>query len=452
MKLNLNKKLFNDLFWNLKEDKNRFIINYGGAGSGKSYTQSQLEIFKCLTEKHKTLVIRKISTTLQDSVCALFLQILSDWKLNNYYTFNKVEKRFTFVNGSQIVCKGLDDPEKIKSIAGITRIWIEEASDLDEPDLQQLNTRLRGKSLKNPQITLTFNPISEEHWIKESFFDNTTSNTTIYKTTYLDNNFIDEEYKKVLNDYKDSDYNYYRIYALGDWGKINKGGEFYKNFDPSKHVNNNEYNENDNLFISFDENVTPYLSLSIAQVKIEREYTKLKIIDEIAISDYNLEDVCREFKNRYNTHKGGLTIMGDATSKKRDTKLEKGQNFYTLILGHLKDFKPVLNVPKANPSVIMRSNFINKLLHDNDKIRIQISDNCKKTINDMESTKIGKDGKKDKKVIRDKVKNISYQQFGHLSDTLDYMICSIFVSEYNLFLNGGKIFKPILKMRNTASY
>ena len=452
MKLNLDKKLFNPLFWDLYKTTNRFVINYGGAGSGKSYTQSQFEIFKCLTERHKTLVIRKVSTTLQDSVCALFLQILSDWKLNEYYTFNKVEKRFTFVNGSQIVCKGLDDPEKIKSIAGITRIWIEEASDLDEPDLQQLNTRLRGKKLKDPQITLTFNPISEDHWIKKSFFDNVTDNTTVFKTTYLNNNFIDDEYMKVLNSYKDSDYNYFRVYCLGDWGKINKGGEIYKNFDPTKHIKDVEYKPNDNLFISFDENVSPYLSLSISQVVVTPTHTELNVIDEIAIPDFNLEDVCREFRTRYHSHRGGVTILGDATSRKKDSKLEKGQNFYTLILNHLKEFKPILNVPKSNPSVIMRLNFINKLLYDNDKIRIRINSDCKVTIKDYENCKIGKDGKKDKKVIRDKVKNISYQEYGHLSDTLDYAICTIFINEYNLFLNGGKSFAPIFTKRNTASY
>ena len=219
-------ELFNPLIGTLQKSDRRFVVNYGGAGSGKSFSQTQYEIIKCLQKHEKLLVIRKVASTLKDSVISLFTSILNQWGLQDYYTENKSVQFIQFTNGSQILFKGMDDPEKIKSIAGITRIWIEEASELTQSDFSQLNLRLRGK--EGLQITLTFNPIDEEHWIKSYFFDNETVNakTNIIRTTYRDNKFIDEAYKQELEGYQFIDKNYYKIYALGEWGGITEGRIF----------------------------------------------------------------------------------------------------------------------------------------------------------------------------------------------------------------------------------
>jgi len=219
-------ELFNPLMGKLQKANTRFINNFGGAGSGKSFTQTQHEIIKCLTKPEKTLITRKVASTLKDSVIALTTSILNSWGLQDYYTENKSTQFITYANGSQMLFKGLDDSEKIKSIAGITRIWNEEASELSQSDFNQLNLRLRGK--EGLQMTNTFNPIDEEHWIKAYFFDNPdiANTSTNIHTTYKDNRFIDEAYKKVLEGYQFIDKNYYKIYCLGEWGGITEGRIF----------------------------------------------------------------------------------------------------------------------------------------------------------------------------------------------------------------------------------
>ena len=184
--------LFNPLFYRLKEAMTRFVINYGGSGSSKSWTQTQHEIIKAIQSKETILITRKYASTLKHSVIALARRILTDWNLSALYIENKSDQVFTFPhNGSQIIFKGLDDTEKIKSIAGITRIWMEEMNEFTQDDFNQLNLRLRGR--ENLQITGTFNPIDENHWIKKVFFDSHQydDQTTIIKTTYKDNRFID---------------------------------------------------------------------------------------------------------------------------------------------------------------------------------------------------------------------------------------------------------------------
>jgi len=219
-------KLFNPLIYDLRKAKTRFVNNWGGAGSGKSFTQTQHEIIKCLEKPEKLLVTRKVASTLKDSVISLFTSVLNQWGLEDFYTENKSTQFITLTNGSQILFKGMDDQEKIKSIAGITRIWNEEASELTQADINQLNLRLRGKD--GLQMTNTFNPIDEEHFLKAYFFDNPDmlTRTTNIHTTYKDNRFIDEAYKAELEGYQFIDKNYYKIYALGEWGGITEGRIF----------------------------------------------------------------------------------------------------------------------------------------------------------------------------------------------------------------------------------
>lgn len=220
-------EVFNPLFFKLQKADTRFVINYGGSGSGKSYTQTQHETIKALQEKETILITRKYASTLKHSVIALFRQILSDWNLCDLYNENKSDQVITFPhNGSQLIFKGLDDTEKIKSIAGITRIWMEEMNEFSQDDFNQLNLRLRGRD--RLQLTGTFNPIDENHWLKKTFFDSDqySNQTTIIKTTYQDNRFIDEIYKQELERYKTIDPNYHRIYARGEWGIIDEARIF----------------------------------------------------------------------------------------------------------------------------------------------------------------------------------------------------------------------------------
>jgi phage terminase large subunit len=212
-----------------KTCKTRYRILYGGAGSGKSYFIAQEIILNMLMSgDYDYLIVRKVGRTIRHSVFRLLQSIISEWNLNDYFTINKSDMHITSRSGSVLISSGLDDVEKLKSIANITNIWIEEASEITQEDFQQLDLRLRGKSKINKQITLSFNPVSSQSWLKRYFFDREPENTTIIKTTYKDNRFIDEEYKKVIEELKETDYTYYQIYGLGNWGT--PGNLIYHNY------------------------------------------------------------------------------------------------------------------------------------------------------------------------------------------------------------------------------
>lgn len=216
------EKIVNPIYYPLFKNTSRYLVLYGGAGSGKSKFAGQKVLVQCLLQKHKILVVRKVANTLRNSCFSMLCSYIYEWGLEGIFKINKSEMTMTCFNGSVILFKGIDDPEKIKSIDGITGIWIEEASELSLEDFTQLDLRLRGITEVSKQIILSFNPVSAEHWLKKRFFEceAEAKDTSILKTTYLDNRFLDEKYKEVLEGLKETNPAYYKVYCLGEWGVL----------------------------------------------------------------------------------------------------------------------------------------------------------------------------------------------------------------------------------------
>lgn len=227
MKINIQKQVFNKVYLPLMNTDKRYIVLYGGAGSGKSVFAVQRFVIRLLEKPMcNLLVVRAVAATNRDSTFALFGQVLGKWGLETLFDINKSDMKIKCrLNGNTVVFKGLDDVEKLKSITfqkgELTEIWIEEASEIAEQDFKQLDIRLRGRNIKG-QITLTFNPISALHWLKKRFFDRADKKAVIQKTTYLDNRFLTPEYHQLLEQFKESDPYYYSVYCLGEWGVMGK--------------------------------------------------------------------------------------------------------------------------------------------------------------------------------------------------------------------------------------
>lgn len=225
--IKISKKVFNKSFIPYLQNDKRYLVFYGGAGSGKSFFIAQRYLYKLLnSNKFNLLVVRATGKSNRDSTFALFKQVISKWNLSKHFKVNESDLRIkSLLNGNEIIFSGLDDVEKLKSITfskgELTDVWIEEASEILEADFNQLDVRLRGKGTKK-QIVISFNPIDINHWLKKRFFDREDDNVEIFHSTYKDNDFLDEDYKKLLESYKDSDPYYYDVYCLGKWGVLGK--------------------------------------------------------------------------------------------------------------------------------------------------------------------------------------------------------------------------------------
>ena len=127
-------------------------------------------------------------------------------------------------NGSILLHKGLDDPERIKSIVGITDVWCEEATELTQEDFEQLTLRVRDR-VPYLQFYCSFNPISKANWCYKRWFApeaEVGEDTFILRTTYKDNTRLPSDYIQTLEATIKTNPTYYKIYALGEFCSLDK--------------------------------------------------------------------------------------------------------------------------------------------------------------------------------------------------------------------------------------
>jgi len=241
--------LYNPVYIPLFENKSRFLHLWGSAGSGKSVFASQKEIvlsFDWARRKRKTLVIRKVKDTIKESVYSELKGVISDWDLDDYFDILKSPLLITNkLTGVEFIFFGLDDVGKLKSIRGIDRCLIEEATDLERNDLDQLDFRLRG--FEEIQYTLNYNPVDEYHWLNTEIHHNRPEDHFFFHTTYKDNQKLlakDPNYARRIESKKETNPNYYRVYGEGLWGRVVEG-LIYSEFDIIKEFPKNDKGEDD---------------------------------------------------------------------------------------------------------------------------------------------------------------------------------------------------------------
>ena len=227
IKLNINpSKVFNRHIYDHLFDYDTFTeVHYGGASSGKSHGVFQKIVIKALKgwkKPRKILVLRKVGATVRDSVFADVQATLSYFGILNMCKINMSAFRIELPNGAEFIFKGMDNPEKIKSIKGISDVVMEEASEFTLDDYTQLTLRLRDKAHKQKQIYLMFNPVSKANWVYNAFFVKKPKNTVVYQTTYKDNRFLDALTRENIEELANRNEAYYKIYALGEFATLDK--------------------------------------------------------------------------------------------------------------------------------------------------------------------------------------------------------------------------------------
>ena len=231
IQLNLKKEQFIPKFFPLLLDySHRWEFWCGSAGSGKSYTIAQKLIIRCINEPIRILVCRRYGTTLRNSCFSLFKEILTKWKLYpKYVDIRETDMTITFPhNGSQIIMCGLDDEQKLLSINNISTVWCEEAYEIEQSKIDQLNLRMRGAAL-NQQLILSWNPISKHSWLYTFTVKSPPNNSVFIHSTYKDNPFLGAEYVAALDEMEIRNPQKYRIYGRGEWG-IDSDGLVIKNW------------------------------------------------------------------------------------------------------------------------------------------------------------------------------------------------------------------------------
>ena len=229
MQINIHARTFSAKFLPLLNDySHRWEIYKGSAGSGKSHFITQKIIIKALREKRRVMVCRRYGTTMRNSVFKLFKDVIESFKITHLTRIKESDMGIVLPNGSEIIFVGLDNEEKLLSIAGITDVFIEEVYEVPKEIVDQLNLRMRGKA-PNQQIYMAFNPISAKHWLYDFCEGSTRPESSVYsQSTFRDNPFLPDEYVKALEDMYRTNPNKARVFCDGEWG-ADVEGLVYKN-------------------------------------------------------------------------------------------------------------------------------------------------------------------------------------------------------------------------------
>lgn len=479
-----------------RDERKRFLLMYGGSSSAKSYSAAQVLLFLAYTQRENALVMRKIGASINKTIYEDFRLAAS--QLHLLKAFNFTVNSIRCENGAKIDFCGIDDPEKIKGISNYKRVLLEELSEFEEPDFKQVRIRLRGMS--GQQIWATWNPISETHWIKQKLLDQEEwhdvpmrveiegfvvpsdycrvksvkenapkammnpqtgemeeqpSNIVLIQSTYLNNfwvvgspdgtyGFVDKQAIMEFDYNREHDENYYRIYALGEWGILKTGSEFFGSFNSGKHVKRVEYNPALPIHLSVDNNVLPYITCTMWQIEIG-ERKVVRQFGELMAENPN-NTVRRAAKLmagvlRSLNYAEKVYLHADASTRAANTIDEEKRSFFDLYISTLSEegFEVVDMAAASNPSVPMSGEFINKIFEGAiDGVEIEIGEGCKVSVNDYLSVQKDVNGGILKTKVKNKMTGQTYEDKGHISDTFRYLVVDVLKSEFIEFTNKRK--------------
>lgn len=483
----------------LQDPTIRQVILYGGSSSGKSYSVAQVFLMLAIFEGKNQLVMRKVGASIKDSIYASFKAAADQLGITDLFKFKDGIKEIRCLeNNAKITFKGLDDSEKIKGLESIKRVFMDEWNEYEEKDYKQMKLRLRG--MKGQQLVFAFNPIEETHWIKKNVFDKEEwhdvpmevvlggrtipaeltevksirmnapksimhkrtgeitvhpSDMVVIQTTYLNNfwvvgspdgkyGYYDDQAIATFEHDRLHDPDYYNVYALGEWGVIRTGSEYFHAFNRGQHCAELSYDPTLPIHISVDNNRLPYISYTFWQVD-HTEGVHLRQFHEIcAASPDNSAHKSAVLVAKYLRSIGyedKIYLHGDCTTRNSNTIDDEGRSFLDKVISTLTEegFDVVDKVSKSNPSVPMSGEFINAIFEGElPGLSITIGEVCKISIEDYMSVQKDSNGAILKTKVKNKITMQTYEKYGHLSDTFRYIVCDVMNSEFLEYSNKRK--------------
>jgi len=223
-------------FWRFK---GRYRVCKGSRASKKSKTTALNYIVRIMEYPQANLLcVRKTYRTLKDSCFTELKWAIHRLGVDAWWDIKESPLEMTYKpTGQKILFRGLDDPLKVTSITVevgvLCWLWVEEVYEISsESDFDTLDESIRGEVPPGlfKQITLTFNPWNEHHWIKHRFFDAAPDPDILAMTTnYTCNEWLDDSDKKVFETMKLNNPRRYRVAGLGEWGIVD--GLVYENWE-----------------------------------------------------------------------------------------------------------------------------------------------------------------------------------------------------------------------------
>lgn len=362
------KRAFLPCYHHLLESQADIDFLYGGRDSGKSRFIAQKLLIDCLSLPYfRCVLARKVFNTIKESQWQLLKDVAEEWGIDHLFNFRISPLEITCKNGNKFICRGMDEPGKLKSISNPSHCWAEEMNQLELDDFVVIMTSLRYNKGR-VKVWCSFNPECDgdfaDYWLYKTFFagrdlsfaDTWTIeipgsnqppvnfNYTSTHTTYHDNRFCKPERAAFLEQLKILDPYYYIVFTLGKWGRRKIEDPFCHCFDKSKHVGVTALRRELEVALSFDFNVNP-ITCGVYQ----SEGNDIWSVENIKLSHSNIYKLCEYIKAHY----PGCVfrVTGDATGRATSALVQDALNYYTIIKSELDLGSSQIKVPPANPRI-----------------------------------------------------------------------------------------------------
>lgn len=295
-------------------------VYQGGYGSGKTFSGSLLGILLALKFAGiRGLVGAQTYTLVRDTTLQTYFEHLENFGFveGKDYEWSSSLQKLSFKNGSEILFRHFDEPNKLKSL-NLGFVEIEEMSDIPYDTFKMLLGRMRQRTKKSwgnftYRIFGHTNPEMQRGWVYKTFVENPAVNYRLISAPTTENIYLPEgfcdELKKVYDE------QYYNIFVLAQNGEYNNG-LVIKDF-TDENVKEISYQPEMDLHISCDFNVDP-----MCWVFAHKTDDKVFYFDEIAMENTTTAKACDEFYRRYPNHKGKVIVNGDASGDNRSCTSE----------------------------------------------------------------------------------------------------------------------------------
>jgi len=434
--------------FNYVRSGNFSCINYGGAmGGGKTIFGLITLLTLCkVYPGSRWVVVRQDMEKIRTTTIASL-----EW-INAPGEIKRSPYEYIHPNGSVILFKAenyqRDKEHQWMKGLEVNGFLFEEVNETQESCFRLAFTRagrwkIRGiHHQPKPLIMTTMNP--SQGWVKDLIYDpwknGTLRNDWIFIPSLPDDNpyisDIEKENYKNLTQYE------YEVYVKGNWDiQLKTGGEFWKSFELDQHVRPTFVDTNKTIHVSVDNNVYPYIAISLWQIEKIGERWDIKQVHEICAKDPNntATKAGRLAATWLTTIGYNQTVFqyGDPSTQNRNTIDDDKKTFLDKFMGEIKKHFQVNNkMLRSAPSVSVIGDFINAIYEENwGGMSITIGEHCKYSISDYIELKQDKDGGTLKKRITDPQTKVSYEPVGHLSDTKKDFIVSCFANEFAQFIN-----------------
>jgi phage terminase large subunit len=354
-------------FWH---DRHFYRVVKGSRGSKKSMTTALNFVWRIMKYPWANLlVVRRYSNTNRDSTYTVLKWAVNRLRVSSLFKFNEGKPEITYLpTGQKILFRGLDDPLKITSITvpvgNLSWLWIEEAYEIENSDkFDTLVESIRG-TYDDPnffkQVTITFNPWNERHWLKTAFFDEKTKRKDVFSstTTFRVNEWLDEKDKQRYLDLYRTNPRRARIVCDGEWGVAE--GLVFENFEVKEFDVNRKIKEVGQTYFGMDFGFThdPTTLLSSIYDKGKHE---LWVFNELYRTGLVVEDIIKEVEQR---NLLGAKITADSASPMIIEELRR------------KGMRRIRPMKKAKDSIQTGISFMQGL-------KIYLHPSCKHTIEEF---------------------------------------------------------------------